>query len=237
MLEGWGGDASARFLRAPSGSRSAHRNVAEASGNLRRMLSVRAAPGSARRHAAGRCDARESSGANSRETMRREWFTLGVHLGYRYEGSPICWPDGSAAAARRSAKLCADGAARASRAACLASPTAARRSICSAAALRCSASARMPARPRRSLDAAAGSGSAAERSSRSTSRRSPRSMSANSCWCARTATSPGATIACRTIRSRVIDVVRGAADSSVACRGTAQAAGMPAMTCDLPRHQ
>ena len=29
--------------------------------------------------------------------MSREWFTLGVHLGYRYEGSPICWPDGTAA--------------------------------------------------------------------------------------------------------------------------------------------
>ena len=29
--------------------------------------------------------------------MRREWHTLGIHLGYRYEGSPICWPDGSPA--------------------------------------------------------------------------------------------------------------------------------------------
>jgi hypothetical protein len=27
--------------------------------------------------------------------MQREWFTLGIHLGYRYEGSPISWPDGS----------------------------------------------------------------------------------------------------------------------------------------------
>ncbi len=35
--------------------------------------------------------------------MRREWFTLGIHLGYRYEDSPICWPDGSAAAAGRGA--------------------------------------------------------------------------------------------------------------------------------------
>src|SRR5262249_25946774 len=31
------------------------------------------------------------------EAMRREWFTLGAHLGYRYEGSPVCWPDGSEA--------------------------------------------------------------------------------------------------------------------------------------------
>ncbi len=29
--------------------------------------------------------------------MRHEWFTLGVHLGYRYDDSPICWPDGTAA--------------------------------------------------------------------------------------------------------------------------------------------
>ncbi len=27
--------------------------------------------------------------------MRNEWFTLGIHLGYRYEASPICWPDGT----------------------------------------------------------------------------------------------------------------------------------------------
>jgi hypothetical protein len=40
---------------------------------------------------------REKVGREFSETMRREWFTLGAHLGYRYENSPICWPDGSAA--------------------------------------------------------------------------------------------------------------------------------------------
>jgi hypothetical protein len=30
--------------------------------------------------------------------MRHEWFTVGVHLGYRYDASPICWPDGSSGA-------------------------------------------------------------------------------------------------------------------------------------------
>ena len=49
--------------------------------------------------------------------MRHEWFTLGMHLGYRYEGSPICWPDGTARAARRPEDLCADRAARPPRAA------------------------------------------------------------------------------------------------------------------------
>jgi hypothetical protein len=29
--------------------------------------------------------------------MRREWFTIGIQLGYRYEGSPICIPDGTPA--------------------------------------------------------------------------------------------------------------------------------------------
>jgi hypothetical protein len=29
--------------------------------------------------------------------MRREWFTLGIQLGYRYENSPICIPDGTPA--------------------------------------------------------------------------------------------------------------------------------------------
>jgi hypothetical protein len=27
--------------------------------------------------------------------MKREWFTIGIHLGYRYEGSPITVPDGT----------------------------------------------------------------------------------------------------------------------------------------------
>jgi len=29
--------------------------------------------------------------------MRREWFTLGIQLGYRYQNSPICIPDGTPA--------------------------------------------------------------------------------------------------------------------------------------------
>ena len=27
--------------------------------------------------------------------MRHEWRTLGFHLGYRYENSPVIWPDGT----------------------------------------------------------------------------------------------------------------------------------------------
>ena len=95
VLEGWGGEAlldSYEAERQPIGAR----NVAEASRNLRRMLS----PG----HNPSLLDATEE-GARTRQrlgrefsdAMRHEWFTLGMHLGYRYESSPICWPDGSAA--------------------------------------------------------------------------------------------------------------------------------------------
>jgi 2-polyprenyl-6-methoxyphenol hydroxylase-like FAD-dependent oxidoreductase len=96
-IEGWGGDGlldSYSVERQPVGAR----NVTEAGGNLRRMLSVPphedildATPQGAA--------TREKVGREFSETMRREWHTLGIHLGYRYEGSPICWPDGSAAPA------------------------------------------------------------------------------------------------------------------------------------------
>jgi 2-polyprenyl-6-methoxyphenol hydroxylase-like FAD-dependent oxidoreductase len=94
-IDGWGGTGlldSYSAERQPVGAR----NVAEASGNLRRMLTVG-------RHAdlldatAQGAATRERVGREFSETMRREWHTLGVHLGYRYEGSPICWPDGTAA--------------------------------------------------------------------------------------------------------------------------------------------
>lgn len=95
VLQGWGSDGlldSYTAERQPVGAR----NVAEASGNLRRMLSVG-------RHANIADDTpegvatRKKVGAEFSDLMRREWFTLGIHLGYRYENSPICWPDGTPA--------------------------------------------------------------------------------------------------------------------------------------------
>ncbi|HXQ53610.1 MAG TPA: FAD-dependent oxidoreductase [Stellaceae bacterium] len=96
MLGGWGGAGLARSYeieRRPV----AIRNVREASANLRRMLSPRNdrlrqeafEPGPAGDAA------RAAFGAKFSETMRHEWFTLGIHLGYRYEGSPIVVPDGT----------------------------------------------------------------------------------------------------------------------------------------------
>jgi 2-polyprenyl-6-methoxyphenol hydroxylase-like FAD-dependent oxidoreductase len=94
-IEGWGGDRlldSYSVERQPIGTR----NVTEASGNLRRMLSVPPHPDLLDETPQGAA-AREKVGREFSETMRREWFTLGAHLGYRYENSPICWPDGTAA--------------------------------------------------------------------------------------------------------------------------------------------
>ena len=95
MIEGWGGDRlldSYSIERQPIGTR----NVTEASGNLRRMLSVPPHPDLLDDTPQGAAT-REKVGREFSETMRREWFTLGAHLGYRYEDSPICWPDGTAA--------------------------------------------------------------------------------------------------------------------------------------------
>jgi 2-polyprenyl-6-methoxyphenol hydroxylase-like FAD-dependent oxidoreductase len=94
-IEGWGGDGlldSYSIERQPIGTR----NVTEASGNLRRMLSVPPHPNLLDDTPQGAAT-REKVGREFSETMRREWFTLGAHLGYRYENSPICWPDGTVA--------------------------------------------------------------------------------------------------------------------------------------------
>ena len=97
VLEGWGGNGlldSYGVERQPIGTR----NVAEASGNLRRMLSVPPHPELLDDTPQGAAT-REKVGREFSETMRHEWFTLGAHLGYRYEGSPVCCPDDSAAPA------------------------------------------------------------------------------------------------------------------------------------------
>jgi 2-polyprenyl-6-methoxyphenol hydroxylase-like FAD-dependent oxidoreductase len=93
MLQGWGGPrllASYDAERRPIG----HRNVREAAANFRRMTSPRPGPRLLESTPAG--DAfRQKLGVEFSAIMRHEWFTLGVHLGYRYEDSPICRPDGS----------------------------------------------------------------------------------------------------------------------------------------------
>jgi hypothetical protein len=97
-LKGWGGPsllASYEAERRPVGLR----NVAEASRNLKRMLSTRERlPGpEIFRPGPDNDRARKQYGDWFAEIMRHEWFANGIMLGYRYDSSPIVWPDGAPA--------------------------------------------------------------------------------------------------------------------------------------------
>ena len=97
-IKGWGGPellASYDTERRPVGLR----NVAEASRNLRRMLSTRERlPGpEIFQPGAANDDARKDYGDWFAAIMRHEWFANGVMLGYRYDHSPIVMPDGTPA--------------------------------------------------------------------------------------------------------------------------------------------
>ena len=93
VQQGWGGGA---LLGSYTAERHpvALRNVTEASGNLGRMLSPPAHPELLDPTPAAAA-LREKVGRDLAEAMQREWRTLGVHLGYFYENSPICVPDGT----------------------------------------------------------------------------------------------------------------------------------------------
>ena len=94
-LQGWGG---AKLLDSYTIERRpvAERNVREASGNLGRMLSPSPSPQFLDNTPAAEAE-RAKTGADFAQSMMREWRTLGMHLGYYYEGSPICMADGSPA--------------------------------------------------------------------------------------------------------------------------------------------
>lgn len=97
VLQGWGGPSlldSYETEQRPV----AIRNVNEAGGNLKRMLSPRVArpdPEVFGGDGPAAEKARREYGQRYTEMMRREWFSIGIHLGYIYEGSPIVVPDGS----------------------------------------------------------------------------------------------------------------------------------------------
>jgi 2-polyprenyl-6-methoxyphenol hydroxylase-like FAD-dependent oxidoreductase len=97
VLEGWGGEellASYDVERRPI----ALRNVKEASANLERMLAPRRAlsPAVFEQGPQGE-DARRTFGALYTAAMKNEWFTLDIHLGYRYDSSPVIVSDGTPA--------------------------------------------------------------------------------------------------------------------------------------------
>jgi 2-polyprenyl-6-methoxyphenol hydroxylase-like FAD-dependent oxidoreductase len=95
-IEGWGGSEmlpSYEIEQRPVGIR----NVAEATDNLKRMLSPRITSPGADVFAPGPEGeaARLEFGNRYTEMMRREWYSIGIHLGYVYEGSPLIVPDGT----------------------------------------------------------------------------------------------------------------------------------------------
>lgn len=97
MLQGWGGGHLLDSYEAEQ-LPVAVRNVGEATENLRRMLSPRILQPDPRMFDGDDAQAdaaRREYGQRYTEMMRREWFSIGVHLGYVYEDSPIVVPDGT----------------------------------------------------------------------------------------------------------------------------------------------
>ena len=95
-LRGWGGPGllpTYELECRPVGIR----NVSEATGNLKRMLSprVKSVPTEMFDEGPAGDAARKVFGDGYTEMMRREWFSNGIHLGYMYEGSPVIVPDGT----------------------------------------------------------------------------------------------------------------------------------------------
>jgi FAD binding domain len=97
-VNGWGG---AELLRSYGIERKpvAERAVKEASGNLGRMLAARkkGPPEIAFQPGPEGDAARKEYGEWYTETMRREWYSTGIHLGFNYYHSPVVYPDGSPA--------------------------------------------------------------------------------------------------------------------------------------------
>ncbi|MCL2429266.1 MAG: FAD-dependent monooxygenase [Alphaproteobacteria bacterium] len=97
VLQGWGG---ANLLATYETERRpvALRNIKEAGENLRRMISPRQALSPLVFQPGPQGDAaRKTFGDAYTRMMKYEWFTLNIHLGYRYDGSPIIVDDGTPA--------------------------------------------------------------------------------------------------------------------------------------------
>lgn len=94
VLQGWGGEgllSSYETERRLAGQRACQ----EAMKNFERITPRRHFPHIHEDSAAGR-ETRESLGKKLAVSMRNAWDNpLNTHLGYRYDGSPICIPDGT----------------------------------------------------------------------------------------------------------------------------------------------
>ncbi|MFM0045591.1 FAD-dependent monooxygenase [Paraburkholderia sediminicola] len=95
VLKGWGGPGlldSYEAERRPV----ALRNVSEAAANYHSEASLPVSPALEDAGPAG--DAQRQALAQAIvETRSREWNTMGLQLGFRYDDSPICWPERSPA--------------------------------------------------------------------------------------------------------------------------------------------
>jgi 2-polyprenyl-6-methoxyphenol hydroxylase-like FAD-dependent oxidoreductase len=94
-VKGWGG-AHLLDSYTPERRPVAIRNVDEATGNLGRMRSPAENKALLEDTPEGK-EVRERLGKEFTEAMTREWHTLGIHLGYRYDNSPVIVPDGTPA--------------------------------------------------------------------------------------------------------------------------------------------
>jgi 2-polyprenyl-6-methoxyphenol hydroxylase-like FAD-dependent oxidoreductase len=98
VIKGWGGP---ELLRSYGIERKpvAERAVKEASANLGRMLAARRKGPSEIAFQPGPegDSARKEYGDWYTETMKREWYSTGIHLGFNYYHSPVVCPDDSPA--------------------------------------------------------------------------------------------------------------------------------------------
>jgi 2-polyprenyl-6-methoxyphenol hydroxylase-like FAD-dependent oxidoreductase len=98
VVEGWGGP---ELLRSYGIERKpvAERAVKEASGNLGRMLAARkkGPPEIAFQSGPDGDAARKEYGDWYTETMKREWYSTGIHLGFDYYHSTVVYPDNTPA--------------------------------------------------------------------------------------------------------------------------------------------
>ncbi len=95
LVQGWGGP---HLLQTYEDERRpvAIRNVNEATNNLKLMLTPRESLSKAVFEPGAEGDrARTEFGDAYTKMMKREWYTIGIHLGFRYEGSAIVVADGT----------------------------------------------------------------------------------------------------------------------------------------------
>lgn len=95
LVQGWGGP---HLMKTYEDERRpvAIRNVNEATNNLKLMLTPRDSLSPAVFEPGAEGDrARQEFGDAYTKMMKREWYTIGIHLGFRYEGSQLIVADGT----------------------------------------------------------------------------------------------------------------------------------------------